>query len=129
LVGTAGQRQRNGDAERTRGLQVDKHLDFACLLHRQIGRLTPFENSPGIDSDEAMRVGNVGSVAHQTSGRGELATLVARGDRVLNRKRGELFDMASEERASPNYQPAYSQLSQFREDSIEVLFSACVQDM
>jgi hypothetical protein len=28
LVGTAGLRQRNGDAERTRGLQVDEHLDF-----------------------------------------------------------------------------------------------------
>jgi hypothetical protein len=32
--------------ERTRGLQVDEHLDFTRLLHRQI-RLTPFENPPG----------------------------------------------------------------------------------
>src|SRR5262245_66344669 len=53
LVGTAGQRQRNGDAERTGGLQVDEHLDFGGLLHRQIGRLAAFKNSPGIDSDEA----------------------------------------------------------------------------
>ena len=76
-----------------------------------------------------MCVSNVGSVAHQTSGRGELAPLVDCGDRVLNRERGELFGMAGEERVSPNYQPASSQLRQLREDQIEVLFSACVQDM
>jgi hypothetical protein len=81
------------------------------LLHRQIGRLITFKNSPGIDSDEAMSVRNVGSVAHQTSGRGELAIQVDRGHRVLDRQRGELLDMAGEERIAPNYQPASSQLS------------------
>ena len=36
LVGTARQRQRNGDPERTGGFQVDVHLNFCCrLLHRQ----------------------------------------------------------------------------------------------
>ena len=56
FVGTTRQRQRHGDAERLGGLQVDVQLDFACLLHRQIGRLIALENSPGIDSDEAMSV-------------------------------------------------------------------------
>ena len=76
-----------------------------------------------------MSVRIVGSVAHQTSGRGELAIQVDRGHRVLDRQRGKLLDMAGEERITPNYQPASSQLSQPREDPIEVLFSACVQDM
>lgn len=51
LVGTARQRQRNGDPERTGGFQVDVHLISCRLLHRQIGRLITFKNSPGIDSD------------------------------------------------------------------------------
>src|SRR5262245_66033291 len=103
LVGTAGQRQRNGDAERTGGLQVDEHLDFGGLLHRQIGRLAAFKNSPGIDSDEAVCFRNVGPVAHQTSSRSELAPLVDRGNRVLNRQDGELRGTAGEERVDPGY--------------------------
>src|SRR6516164_8987830 len=129
LVGTARQRQRNGDAERTSSLQVDEHLDFARLLHRQIGRLTAFEDSPGIDPYEAMCFRNIIPVAHQTSGRSELAPLVDRGNRVLNRQGGELLDMAGEERVAPNDQPPSSQLGQLLEDAIEVLFNACVQDM
>src|SRR5262249_9556167 len=129
LVGTAGQRQRNGDAERAGDLQVDEHLDFGRLLHRQIGRLATFKNSPGIDSDEAMCFRNVGPVAHQTPSRSELTPLVDRGNRVLNRQGGELRGTAGEKRVAPNYQPTSSQLSQLREDPIEVLFSACVQDM
>ena len=38
LVGTARQRQRNRDAKRTGGLQVDVYLDFRRLLHGQVGR-------------------------------------------------------------------------------------------
>src|SRR5258708_3586835 len=127
LVGTAGQRQRNGDAERTGGLQVDEHLDFGRLLHRQIGRLATLKNSPGIDSDETMCFRNVGPVAHQASGRSELAPLVDRGNRVLNRQGGEPLGMAGEERVAPNYQPASSQLSQLiRSKSCSVLaFRTC----
>jgi hypothetical protein len=54
LIGSARQRQRNGDPERTGGFQVDVHLNFCCrLLHWQIGRPITFKDSPGIDSDEA----------------------------------------------------------------------------
>src|SRR5262249_27641535 len=122
--------QCSKQGERTGSFQVDVHFNFCCrLLHRQIGRLITFKNSPRIDSNEAMSVGNVDSVAHQTSGRRELAIQVDRRHRVLDRQRGKLFDMASEERIAANYQPASSQLSQLRENPIEVLFSACVQDM
>jgi hypothetical protein len=129
LVGTAGQRQRNADAERAGGLQVDVHLDFGSLLHWQIGRLVAFKDSPGIDSDEAMTLRNVGPVAHQTTGRSELAPLVDCGHGVLKRKRGKLLGMAGEERITRNYQPGSPQLGQLCEDSVEVLFSTCVQDM
>src|SRR5262249_41592052 len=129
LVGAAGQRQRNGDAERTGGLQVDEHLDFGGLLHRQIARLATFKNSPSIDSNEAMCFRNVGPVAHQTSGLSERAPLVNRGDCVLNRERGELFDVAGKERIPPMYHPPVLYAIKPRESVFEALFSACVQDM
>src|SRR3954453_22390497 len=34
LVGAAEQRQRNGEAERLGGPEIDGHLDFRDLLHR-----------------------------------------------------------------------------------------------
>src|SRR5262249_47428763 len=121
LVGAAGQRQRNGDAERTGGLQVEEHLDFGGLLHRQIARLATFKNSPSIDSDEAMCFRNVGPVAHQTSGLSERAPLVNRGDCVLNREAGDLFAVAGKNRIPPITRPATSYLPQPRKSAFEVL--------
>src|SRR5215510_5967959 len=51
LVGTAGQRQRNSDAQRTSSLQVEEHLNFRRPLHRQAGGLVTFKNSASVDSD------------------------------------------------------------------------------
>src|SRR5262245_3389225 len=76
-----------------------------------------------------MSVRNVGSVAHQTSSRSELQSLIDCWHCVLDRQRGELLEMDAEEGIARNYQPASSQLSQPREDLVEVLFSACVQNM
>jgi len=39
FVGAAGQRQRDGDAKRLGGLQVDVQLNFCRLLDRQVGGL------------------------------------------------------------------------------------------
>jgi hypothetical protein len=39
LIGAADQRQRHGDAERLRGLEIDDQLDLSGLLDRQVGRL------------------------------------------------------------------------------------------
>jgi hypothetical protein len=45
LVGAAGERQRDSDAERLGGLQIQEEFDFGGLLNRQIGRLVALENS------------------------------------------------------------------------------------
>ena len=54
LVGAAGQRQRNGDAERPGGLQVDVHLDLGRQLNRQFGGFFALENPPSVDAGEAV---------------------------------------------------------------------------
>jgi hypothetical protein len=39
LIGAAEQRQRDSDAERLGGLQIQKEFNFGGLLNRQLGRL------------------------------------------------------------------------------------------
>src|SRR2546430_2069788 len=65
IVGATDQRQRDGDAERLGGFEVDDHLDFRDLLHRQLGGLVALENPAGIDAGQAVGVRNVRSVAQQ----------------------------------------------------------------
>src|SRR5438876_673826 len=87
-------------------------------------RSTRLENPAGIDSSQAVRVGNVRSVAHQTPGHSELASFVDRGHRVVSRQRGELFAPTREEKIRADYEPAGSQLDQVSEVGIEVTFGA-----
>src|SRR6516225_5287186 len=77
LVGTAGQGQRDSDAERPGGLEVDDQLDFRGLHDREVSRLLAFENAPGVQTGQTVRLRNAASVAHQTAGGSELALKIA----------------------------------------------------
>jgi hypothetical protein len=48
LVGAARQRQRDRNAERLGGLEVDEELDLGCLLDRQVGWFFALKNAAGI---------------------------------------------------------------------------------
>jgi hypothetical protein len=87
LVGATEQRERECDAERLGGLQVDVQLDFSCLLDRQVGGLFTLEDAAGIDAGLSKNVCNVSAVAHQAAGRHRLAHMVNRRHRVACRQR------------------------------------------
>jgi hypothetical protein len=56
LVGAILHRLRDDNAERLRGLQVEEQLDFACLLHRQVGGFLALENTANVTASEAVGI-------------------------------------------------------------------------
>ena len=46
LVGAAEQRQREGEAERLGGLEIDNELDFCKQLDRQVAGFSPLRMRP-----------------------------------------------------------------------------------
>jgi len=79
FIGTAGQDQRDSDAELLGGLKIDEELDFGGALDRQVGGAVAFENPTGIDAELMICIRIAGPVAHQTAGCGEFAKQVDRG--------------------------------------------------
>ena len=53
-------------------LAIDDQLELGRLHDRQVRRLRALEDAAGIDADLTPRVRNVGSVAHQPAGFGEV---------------------------------------------------------
>jgi hypothetical protein len=56
LVGAHEQRERDGEAERLRSLEVDEQLDLGGLLEREISGLRVFEDTALIDAHLAVRI-------------------------------------------------------------------------
>jgi hypothetical protein len=54
LVGAAEQRERECDAKRLGGLEIDDELDFCRLLNRQVGRLLALQNSSNVIADQTV---------------------------------------------------------------------------
>ena len=68
LVGTAEERDRDGEAQRPGRFEVDAQLDFGGLLDGQIGRFLALENSARVEANQTVTVPIAASVAHQASG-------------------------------------------------------------
>ena len=56
LVDAREQRERDGEAERLRSLEVDEQLDLGGLLDREISWLRVFEDTALIDAHLAVRI-------------------------------------------------------------------------
>src|SRR6516225_8735630 len=68
LVRRCQQRFRDGEAERLSRTQVDHEVELGRLLHREIGRVSAFENLRGIEGPDLPNGRHtIGSVTHQTS--------------------------------------------------------------
>src|SRR5262249_2959061 len=76
LVGAPEERQRDCEAERLGGLEVQDQLDLGRLLHRQVGGLLALENPAGVDASQTECICNTASVAHKTTGRREPAIMI-----------------------------------------------------
>src|SRR5262249_50411933 len=130
LVGAAGQGQRDGDAERLGGLEVEDQLDFGGLHHREVSRLLPFENAPGVETGQTVRLRNAASVAHQTAGGSELALKIDRWNPVAEGECAELCGVAAEQWiGGADHERGFSQLRRRCEGRFEVSFGARVEYM
>jgi len=130
LVGASGQGQRDSDAERPGGLEVDDQLDFRGLHDREVSGLLAFENAPGVDAAQTICVRSIASVAHQTTGGGKLSILVDRWNAVAEGECAELRGVAAEQRiGAANHERGCSQLRRRCEGRFEVGFGARVEYM
>src|SRR3954471_22337186 len=68
LVGGREQRRRQRDAQRPRGLEIDRHLEFARKRNGQVARLFTLEDAGDIDSGLTVRVWKARPVTHQPAG-------------------------------------------------------------
>src|SRR5947199_5645142 len=76
LVGGSEQCGGNHQPKTVGCLQVDNQFERRRLRHRQIGWVSPFENTTDIASALPHRHGNAGTVADQTAVNWELASIV-----------------------------------------------------
>src|SRR5262245_56704540 len=72
LVGGHLQRQRHGQAENPRCLEIDHQFELCPLHDRKVGVLGARKDSSDIDAHLTVRVRKVAAVAHQAADRGVL---------------------------------------------------------
>src|SRR5262249_34404337 len=86
LVGASEQRRRHFEAERSRGLAIDRQLELGRLLDRQVGRFGALENSSDLSGNQGEGIRQAESIAEQSAVRGEHAKVVHRGHPMLRRQ-------------------------------------------
>src|SRR6266700_8286582 len=87
LVGAGEQRRRDLEAERPRGLEIDRKLILHRRLHWQIGRLLALEDAIDIRCGATVLVNDIGSVGHQAAPAREVRDRGLRAQSVAGRKR------------------------------------------
>ena len=65
LVGAAEQGEWEREAERFRGLQVDRELNVGGLLHQQVGGLFALDDAADVTTGNADGLPQVGAVPHE----------------------------------------------------------------
>src|SRR5262245_38165448 len=91
------------------------------VLDRQVGRLGSFENSPGVDPDLPIYLGNIGPVAHQPARLGPFARLKDRGNAVPCCQRDDLDHPAGEYRIGTHEESTDFPPCHFGEGAIDLV--------
>src|SRR6516225_2940972 len=128
LVGAADERQRDGQPERSRGLEIDDQLDFRRLLDRQVARLLALEDAADINPGLTIHVRKAAIIAHQAPGRGEFAKLKDRGHAMTHRQRGEMFAAADEQSVGADHETAGLEFEQSGEGGVEIALAAGIEN-
>src|SRR5262245_31411271 len=85
LVGELLEIERNLEAKRLGGLEVDHQLERGRLHHRQVAGLGAVENLSGVNADLTICSRDAGAVADQAAGQGEFAPERHEGERMARR--------------------------------------------
>src|SRR5262245_7974188 len=128
LVGARLQREWNGEPQRLRGLEIDHQFEFRGLLDRQVGRLFAFENPPGVDAGEAIRIGNAGSVTDQPAGHYKLAQIIHGRHGMARRQLDQLIAPAAEECIAVEDYRVDTLLGEARKSGLDFAFAAGIAD-
>jgi hypothetical protein len=128
LVGRNLQRERNRQAERLGSLEVYDELELGGLRDRQVARLLSLENPPGVDADLTISIGNTRPVAHETTRHGELASGIARRQRMASRPRDDLVAIGEHERAGTDEQGTCPALDEGRKGRLDLPVAADIEN-
>ena len=94
----------NFQTKRLGSLEIDHELECGGLHHRKVGGRVALENSGGIDAGLVIGGLEVGFVAHQATGRDELALKIDSRQHVASRQRDDQFPAGGQERAGHDQQ-------------------------
>src|SRR5437773_7798009 len=84
LVGDSEQPWREAEAECLGGVEVDHELELDRLHDRQLAGLLALENPAGIDTSQAICIGDARSVTHQTADFGKLTQEIDRKNPMVS---------------------------------------------
>src|SRR5215207_7362350 len=121
LIGLSLERQRNGEAERPSGVEIEYELHLSRLQDREVGWLFSLEHSGGVGSSLPIDRGKIGAVANETAFDGKLAKLVHRRNAVLGRQSDKRCSPACKIRIVVDEQSTSSAVAQYCERRVELI--------
>jgi len=114
FVGATKQRQRNRQAERLRGPEIDHELELRRLMYREVGGLFAPENACGQQTSLPVGIEKVGSVACQATGIGKFTPLIDRGPTMADCEHNNLCPLVGEEWIGSDQQPSDGSLRELK---------------
>jgi hypothetical protein len=114
LVGATKQRQRNRQAERLRGPEIDHELELRRLMYREVGGLFAPKNACGEQTSLPVGIEKVGSVACQATGIGKFTPLIDRGPTMADCEHNNLCPLVGEEWIGSDQQPSDGSLRELK---------------